>query len=414
MKKRKFLLVAPAYACNPISGNGQRTQLIYQGLLKFGSVDILLVGTGDTSFLENLFPSARRVFHIDNNILSRANYGLWKYCRPLNPKMLDKIANILGDRKVIYQPDPSAIKMISGLLKDQCYDFVVYRYLRIMAKCLIENRDRTNIILDIDDRDDTMLISKLNRKNLNFLSKMYIKHQTARVRNAMKLVLPKSDHIWVVASTDTDGIEHSSMSVLPNIPYQSFLEKVPSFSVENNSDSKTILFVGSASYWLYYSGILKFLLNSWDKIQSSFKDAKIRIVGSGPWSELKPKVQHLKGVEIVGFADDLEQEYRNAAFTIVPIFEGGGTKIKILESLYYGRTVVVASYSNRGYEHLKDGESLLLADNEENIVQKCCLLLENSQLRTKIAKQGQKIVQQKFSFNHLEDLMAETFKKLTD
>ena len=45
----------------------------------------------------------------------------------------------------------------------------------------------------------------------------------------------------------------------------------------------------------------------------------------------------IDGVQPVGYVDDLADEYRRCAFTVAPIFEGAGTKIKVLESLAFGR-----------------------------------------------------------------------------
>ena len=54
-------------------------------------------------------------------------------------------------------------------------------------------------------------------------------------------------------------------------------------------------------------------------------------------------VAALPNVEVSGFVQDLPPVYERAAFTVAPIYWGGGTKIKVLESLAYGRTCVASA-----------------------------------------------------------------------
>ena len=80
-----------------------------------------------------------------------------------------------------------------------------------------------------------------------------------------------------------------------------------------------------------------------------------------------------------------------------PIFEGGGTKIKVLESLAHGRTIVVARHSIRGYEReLVDNESLLIADDEPQLAEACIRLFREDSLRHRLAATGAWVVSDAF------------------
>lgn len=205
-------------------------------------------------------------------------------------------------------------------------------------------------------------------------------------------------------------IEHSSKSVLPNIPFSNFNNSYK--PLPENHDSKIILFVGSFGHRVNREGIERFILNCWPKITSVVSDARLRIVGSGGWEMLKDKYIDIPSIDVIGFKDSLEDEYVGAAFTITPLFEGGGTKIKVLESLFYQRASVVTIAAKYGYEKLINNESLLVASNESELIAGCIELLQDSNLRSRLAIEGRKKVFDEYSFERFSLLIQDTINSV--
>lgn len=113
------------------------------------------------------------------------------------------------------------------------------------------------------------------------------------------------------------------------------------------------------------------------------------------------------GVEVVGFVDRLEDEYRKARLTICTQFEGGGTKIKILESLAYGRPIVVTPHAHRGYEvALPNGQCLLVANNGAQISNACLRLMNDADLAGALAAMGADAVRRYFSYPRFMELVS--------
>jgi glycosyltransferase involved in cell wall biosynthesis len=110
---------------------------------------------------------------------------------------------------------------------------------------------------------------------------------------------------------------------------------------------------------------------------------------------------------------DLAEEYARAAFTVAPIYEGGGTKIKVLESLNRGRTVAMMRHSLRGYEHaLVHGEDVWVADTDAELAEGCIRLLASPDLRDSLAAHGA-IQAQEFSFSRFSEIVKETIERVT-
>ena len=86
---------------------------------------------------------------------------------------------------------------------------------------------------------------------------------------------------------------------------------------------------------------------------------------------------HLAGVIVSGFIDDISIAYREAAFLAVPIWSGGGTHIKVIEALMYGRTCVLSKPAYKGFEdHFGRDIAVSVASDAEQMTKYCVALLK--------------------------------------
>ena len=69
-------------------------------------------------------------------------------------------------------------------------------------------------------------------------------------------------------------------------------------------------------------------------------------------------------VETLGFVDDLRVVYAGASCAVVPLLQGGGTPLKLIEALAYGLPVVATPRAVAGLA-VRDGEHCLVADGPE-------------------------------------------------
>ena len=409
VKDKKILFIAPSNACTSRSGGGQRTNLIYNILQKFGEVDVILLGGGDINFFTQFFPEVNSLQLV--NILNPGEVGFWRLLRPIKPQIIDNLALAIGSRSLIYQPDVNLEPVVKDLLEKNHYDLIVGRYLRNIAKAGVLTQTSVPVILDYDDPDNQTLLARLSQPGLNFLFRRIIISHLKQIEKLLPQLLPSAQHIWVTNQNDQKLVNHPAVSILPNIPYPS-LSGQPSEFTPINPDSRIILFVGIYGHRVNKDGVKRFIVNHWSNIRQVVKDAELRIVGTGPWSDLESELGVIPGVKYVGFVENLTQEYSQTRFTIVPLFEGGGTKIKVIESLYYGRTAVVTYHAHHGYENLPDEQALLVANTESEFTDKCIRLLNDSDLCNKLAQEGQQLVADGYSFGRFESIVEETLKSI--
>ena len=88
-----------------------------------------------------------------------------------------------------------------------------------------------------------------------------------------------------------------------------------------------------------------------------------------------------------------------------------GTKIKVLESLFFGRVPITTMHSHQGFEQLADGESLVVTHNEDELASRCIELLGDPVGRARLADHGRGLVVTRYSFDHFSSVVRETVER---
>jgi len=339
----RILLVSPASPFAPQSGAQQRTALLHEALQTLGEVDVLLIEpTTGPSRLEPPKPG----------ILA---HGLWRQ-RPFG----------IGK----FKPDRALNQALgAGGLDFRRYQLIVGRYLNPITKLTIPPGVRT--VVDLDDWGYHYTSGALALP--------------ARLKSAYAAwlalrELKRFDAFFFVSQRDQERHPELQSAILPNIPFNPPTQPFP------QTDSPTLLFVGSLWYAPNREGIDRFLACCWPAIKAARPQARLLLVGAAP-PAMRRIWEQYPNVSAPGFVDDLGEAYRNAAFTIAPIYSGGGTNIKILESLAYGRACVTTPHCADAFKpDLSSG--LSIAQDDRGFASLCIDWLADVAQRRSEAEKG--------------------------
>ena len=405
-----ILLITARRPHPPTAGDRQRTNLLYRALAKVGHVETLMLLSADqVDEAERLELEAR--FNVVGWLRPRRHgqVGGWRLIRPLHPQWVDRIAHNLGRTAVEYAADPHAAAWLSRRMQQQRYDLIVARYLPAAAKSGALQAD-VPVIVDVDDLDTQVYRTRLEVPGLAGWRRRVVLRHLRQLEAIVPPLLKRAAHLWLVSELDRPLVDHTSVSVLPNIPFVAEdVQAALPVCRETPTDSRSVLMVGSLTHRVNRDGLDRFVDRAWPQIHRRCPDAAFRIVGSGMTRALAQRYATTAGVEPVGFVDDVAQAYAQCAFAVSPLFEGGGTKIKVLESFMHGRTGVVTQHALRGYEHvLKHRESVWQADDEGGLVAGCVALLNDAAMRQQMAARGRQVVQHHFSFDVFRRVVAQT------
>jgi glycosyltransferase involved in cell wall biosynthesis len=102
-------------------------------------------------------------------------------------------------------------------------------------------------------------------------------------------------------------------------------------------------------------------------------------------------------VHLTGYVPDVRIPVAEATVCVVPIRQGGGTRLKILEAMALGTPVVATSKGAEGLEVI-DGEHLLLADTPQAFADATLRLLGDPALRARLVASARRLVEARYDW----------------
>jgi glycosyltransferase involved in cell wall biosynthesis len=136
------------------------------------------------------------------------------------------------------------------------------------------------------------------------------------------------------------------------------VQRLP-FPLRSADEPMRLLFVGTGSYVPYERGLAWFVREVLPRIAARVP-VRVDVVGTPPARPVEAT-----GVRYVGRVPSVEPFYAASHGVIVPVFEGSGTRLKILEAIAYGRPVISTGLGAEGLPVVA-GEHFLRADDPDS------------------------------------------------
>ena len=161
-----------------------------------------------------------------------------------------------------------------------------------------------------------------------------------------KLTVKTVDECWCFHQADAARFkQHYHRTVSALIPLSNYIPEISQMNTEVTAAEKpkTILFVCS-KYYVNIDGFRWFYANVVPGLKGQYT---IRLVGDG--ARALEDLSSDARIQIVGKVQSLSEYYENANIVIVPVFDGGGMKMKTVEAISYGKCFVSTAESLNGY-----------------------------------------------------------------
>jgi glycosyltransferase involved in cell wall biosynthesis len=172
-------------------------------------------------------------------------------------------------------------------------------------------------------------------------------------------LLRRSSESWMVSETDIQGAlelcPEARLRLAPNVVDVGAIQPVTKLAPELKA-----IFVANFSYEPNRNGLAFLLDDVFPRVWAQLPDARLTLVGSG--LDRPPSAD--PRVESLGFVEQLASVYANARCAVVPLLQGGGTPLKLIEALAYGLPVIATPRATAALQ-TRDGVDCLVADGGE-------------------------------------------------
>ncbi|MHB8531986.1 MAG: glycosyltransferase family 4 protein [Solirubrobacteraceae bacterium] len=212
-------------------------------------------------------------------------------------------------------------------------------------------------------------------------------------------VLETAAESWMVSDADLEGARElypdAPLRYVPNVVDAAAIDPVPPAAGRRNA-----LFVATFTYPPNQRA-LRFLVEEvMPRVWEQLPDATLTVAGVG----LTAPPSADERVRALGFVEDLEALYAQASCAVVPLLEGGGTPLKLVEALAHGLPVVATRRAAAGLA-VRDGEDCLIADGGESFAKALAAVLRDG--APELARRGRELALERYSIEELGRLLSE-------
>lgn len=213
--------------------------------------------------------------------------------------------------------------------------------------------------------------------------------------------------IALVCSHDDKKIfqDRTNIRIVPNV-----FPRHKEVIAENPIQEKTILFVGTLTYKSNLKGLEFFIRKVLPIIRDVDPDVTLTVVGS-----TDPRTiygwQDDPGVACIGTVQDTAPYFRAANFSICPMLDGTGTRIKIIESLSFAKVVVSTTIGAYGIDIFQDS-GLFRVDNTVEMAKLCLKLLQNKEYCSSLGARGRDEVLRRYSQEFVDSQIDDAIRSL--
>ncbi|WP_101297916.1 glycosyltransferase family 4 protein [Halegenticoccus soli] len=228
------------------------------------------------------------------------------------------------------------------------------------------------------------------------LARLHLRHEIPKLRREELSVYRASDRTLVLGAEDRAELD-------PHVPGPVRRQRVgldldaydPAPGAD--ADGARLLFFGSYEWFPNEDAVRYFARRVFPEIRARRPDAEFVVAGRGAPDSVGA-LDDRPGVAVVGEVADLGSAVRDAAAVVAPLRVGGGTRLKVLESMAWGAPVVTTAPGFEGVE-ARPGEDLLVADAWSEFVDATVGLLSRPDRRERIGRNAREAVESTYSID---------------
>ncbi|MBQ6083582.1 MAG: glycosyltransferase family 4 protein [Bacteroidales bacterium] len=249
---------------------------------------------------------------------------------------------------------------------------------------------------------------RIAKKTFFFAKRWYLRHLIRTLRTFEMSILDKVDGIAAITTTDASFFRRVTATPVIDIPFGVDIEKFdPVFEVGN---APTFYHIGSMNWMPNEEGIKWFLNNAWDEILERVPEAKLYLAGRNmpKWLQKTRK----KNVVVVGEVPDAHEFVNQHNVAVVPLLSGSGMRIKIIESMALGKTVITTLVGAEGIQY-SEFENIIIAENVPKMVENISRLYNHPEEAEAIGLNARRLVEELYDNKKIINRLELFYNEIT-
>jgi len=172
----------------------------------------------------------------------------------------------------------------------------------------------------------------------------------------------------------------------------------------------SILHLGTMFWPPNVTGVLWFAREVLPLIWAQAPDARFCVVGKNPPDEVRALAADPR-IEVAGYVADPMPYLAAADAFVVPLFSGGGMRVKIVDAWLWGLPIVSTPIGAEGIE-LREGDNILLAGDAAAFAAAVVRLLTDGELNRRLRVAGRRWVEERYAWQVVYQRVDDVYLRL--
>jgi len=348
----------------------------------------------------------------------------------LRIKLLDAFLNLFTGRSYHIERfiSESFRKKLIEVLKNNVFDIIQLETL-FMSPYLetLRQNSRAKIVLRAHNIEH-LIWKRVAGETRNPFKRWYLNHLARTLKNYEHSVLSEFDGIAAITPNDaeyfkevlsqksevrsqkSDVVMRHASRVTPviDIPFGVDPDQYPYFP--EKAEFPSLFTIGAMNWMPNEEGVRWFLHNVWPDIVNQFPNLKYYLAGREMPSWMKELKLH--NVVVLGEVDDAREFMTSKSIMIVPLFSGSGIRVKIIEGLATGKTIISTGLGVEGI-HCTNRENILIANIPCEFFEMISICVSDAERCIQIGKNGRELVKTNYNRNMIVKKLISFYRLLT-
>ena len=238
------------------------------------------------------------------------------------------------------------------------------------------------------------LLARVARTSSTTGKRVFNMHEARKLKRLELEIWDRSTLCIATSERDANlmrGLTSTPVDVVPNGVDLTHFATAPLA----DATPASVVFTGAMRHQPNADGARWYVEQVHARVQDMLPATHITIVGADPPASVQALAS--ESVSVTGRVDDVSPYLRQSNVVVVPLFSGGGTRLKILEAFASGRPVVSTSLGAEGLQ-VCDGEHILLADDASGFADAVVRLAQDRDLATRLTASARQLVEQHYGW----------------
>ncbi|MEA1873788.1 MAG: glycosyltransferase [Bacteroidota bacterium] len=297
---------------------------------------------------------------------------------------------------------------LANKLKENKYDVVILEMLYLSAYIpTIRKHSNAHITMRAPNIEHEIWM-QIAENTKNPIKSSYLSNMAKRIRKMEQKVMNQYDSLIPVSQVNAESYKKMGVNVpIFRTTTGVFLDQIP--QNPEIKEENALAHIGALDWIPNFEGLKWFVDQVWPIIHEAIPDLNFYIAGRNA-PEHAASVFNKDQINYLGEVPDAYEFLQSKSILIVPLLSGSGMRVKIIEGLALGKSIVSTEIGAEGIA-IKNNVHIKIANEPRDFADACIQLYKDKKQRENLSKNGKQFVHETYDNLKIAKNLCDFYKK---